>query len=119
MVPPRKDPLRPLTAAEQTTWERLSNATSERVDRVRRGGRGLLGGAQDAPHPPAAEQARVSSPSTVEYLGQRVTAPALAAVDSPAGRGRPPTYDAVARAQIVATVQQPPQRRPEGTAAGR
>jgi transposase len=53
----------------------------------------------------------------VYYLVQRFNARGLAALDIAAGRGRAPTYDAGARAQIVATVQQPPQRRPDGTAS--
>jgi transposase len=116
MAPPRKDPLRALTAAEQATLERLSKATSERVDRVRRG-RALLAVAAGASYPQAAEQAGLSSPSTVYYLVRRFNARGLAALEIAAGRGRAPTYDVGARAQIVATAQQPPQRRTDGTAS--
>jgi transposase len=116
MAPARKDPLRALSLAEQTTLERLSKATSERVDRVRRA-RALLAVAQGASYPQAAEQAGLSRPRTVYYLVQRFNARGLAALAIAAGRGRPPTYDVEARAQIVATVQPPPQRRPDGTAS--
>jgi transposase len=116
MAPPRKDPLRALTAAERATLERLSKATSERVDRVRRA-RALLAVVQGASYPHAAQQAGLRSPSTVYSLVRRFNDRGLAALEIGAGRGRPPTYDAGARAQIVATVQQPPQRRPDGTAS--
>lgn len=116
MPPPRNDPLRPLTAAEQRTLERLSKATSERVDRVRRA-RALLAVAAGASYPQAAAQAGLSSPSTVYYLVQRFNARGLGALEIAGGRGRTPTYDAQARAQIVATAQQRPQRRTDGTAS--
>jgi transposase len=116
MPPPRKDPLRPLTAAEQGTLERLSKATSERVDRVRRA-RALLAVAAGASSPQAAAQAGLSSASTVYYLVQRFHTHGLGALDIAAGRGRKPTYDAEARAQIVTTAQQRPQRRTAGTAS--
>jgi transposase len=52
----------------------------------------------------------------VFYLVHRFHERGLAALDIAPGRGRAPTYDAAARAQIVATAQQPPERRPDGTA---
>jgi transposase len=115
MAPPRKDVLRPLTPAEQATLERLSKATSERVDRVRRA-RALLAVARGQSYPQAAEYAGLRRPSTVFYLVQRFTERGLAALDIGAGRGRSATYDPTARARIVATAQQPPERRPDGTA---
>ena len=115
MAPLRKEALRPLTTAEQATLERLSKATSERVDRVRRA-RALLAVAQGQSYPRAAEDAGLHSPSTVFYLVHRFNERGLAALAIGAGRGRSATYDAAARAQIVATAQQPPERRPDGTA---
>lgn len=115
MAPPRKEALRPLTSAEQATLERLSRATSERVDCVRRA-RALVAVAQGASFPEAARQAGMRSPRTVFYLVHRFNQRGLAALAIAAGRGRSATDDAAARAQIVATAQQPPERRPDGTA---
>jgi transposase len=115
MAPPRKEALRGFTGAEQATLERLAKATSERVDRVRRA-RALLAVAQGQSYPQAARHAGMSSPSTVFYLVHRFNERGLAALAIGAGRGRSPSYDATARAQIVAMAQQPPQRRPDGTA---
>ncbi len=115
MAPPRKEALRPLTTAERATLERLSKATSERVDRVRRA-RALLAVAQGQSYPQAADYAGLHSPSAVFYLVQRFNERGLAALAIGAGRGRSATYDGAARAQIVATAQQPPERRPDGTA---
>jgi transposase len=58
----------------------------------------------------------MGSPSTVVYLVHRFTERGLAVLTSGAGRGRTATYDGAARAQIVATAQQPPERRPDGSA---
>jgi len=115
MAPPRKAALRGFTGAEQATLERLAKATSERVDRVRRA-RALLAVAQGASYPQAARQAGMSSPSTVFYLVHRFNERGLAALAIGAGRGRSASYDHAARAQIVATAQQPPERRPDGAA---
>lgn len=114
MAPPRKEALRPLTPAEQATLERLSKATSERVDHVRRA-RALLAVAQGQSYPQAAQYAGVRSPSTVFYLVHRFNERGLAALEIGAGRGRSPTYDGAARAQIVTTAQQAPERRADGT----
>jgi transposase len=115
MAPPRKEALRGFTGAEQATLERLAKATSERVDRVRRA-RALLAVAQGQSYPQAARHAGMSSPSTVFYVVHRFNERGLAALAIGAGRGRSPTYGGSARAQIVATAQQPPERRPDGAA---
>jgi len=115
MAPPRKAELRGLTSEEQAALEHLAKATSERVDRVRRA-RALLAVARGHSFPQAARHAGMSSPSTVFSLVQRFNERGLAALAIAAGRGRAPIYDAAARALIVATAQQPPERRPDGTA---
>ena len=115
MAPPRKEALRSFTGAEQATLERLSKATSERGDRVRRA-RALLAVAQGQSYPQAARHAGMRRPSTVFYLVQRFNERGLAVLEIGAGRGRSPTYDPGARAQIVAMAQQPPERRADGTA---
>jgi transposase len=115
MVPPQKEPLRALTSAEQVGLERIARAGSERVDRARRA-RALLAVAAGQSFAQAAVQAGVRSPSTVAQLVGRFNRLGLAALDIAAGRGRKPTYDGVARAQIVTLAQQAPERRRDGTA---
>ena len=115
MPKPRKEALRALTAAEQTALERLTQASSARVDQARRA-RALLAVAQGQPFVRAAPQADFRSGSTVAGLVQRFNRQGLAALGIAPGRGRKPTYDPAARAQIVATAQRPPDRRADGTA---
>jgi transposase len=52
----------------------------------------------------------------VAGLVQRFNAQGLAALSIASGRGRKATYEATARAQIVATAQTPPDRKNDGTA---
>jgi transposase len=115
MPKPQTETLRPLTAAEQRALERLTQASSARVDRVRRA-RALLAVAQGQPFAQAARQAGFRSGSTVAGLVQRFNRQGMAALWIAPGRGRKPTYDPAARAQIVATAQRPPDRRADGTA---
>lgn len=115
MATPPAEALRPLTPAERTSLDRTRQATSERVDRVRRA-TALLLVADGAPFTAAAQQAGYRSPSTVTALVRRFNRRGLAVLDIAAGRGRRPSYDRAARAQIVATAQRPPDRRTDGTA---
>jgi Homeodomain-like domain len=115
MGPPQKEPLRVLTSEEPVCLERIARAGSERVDRARRA-RALLAVAAGRSFAQAAVQAGVRRPSRVAHLVERFHQRGLAALTSAAGRGRKPTYDGTARVQIVATAQQPPARRPDGTA---
>jgi transposase len=115
MGPPQKEPLRVLTSEEQVCLERIARAGSERVDRARRA-RALLAVAAGRSFAQAAVQAGLRSPSTVAHLVERFHPRGLAALTIAAGRGRKPTYDGTARVQIVATAQQPPARRQDGTA---
>jgi transposase len=112
---PQKETLRPLGDEERATLERLVRRTSERVDRVRRA-RALLKVAGGASFAAAARGAGLRSATTVANLVGRFNASGLAALSIGAGRGRQPTYDATARAQIVATAQRSPDRRQDGTA---
>jgi transposase len=106
--------LRILTMEEQTALERLAQASSARVDQVRRA-RALLAVAQGQPFAQAARQAGFRSGSTVAGLIQRFNRQGMAALRIAPGRGRKPTYDPAARAQIVATAQRPPERKTDGT----
>jgi transposase len=116
MAPPQKEGLRALSAAEQAVLEQLMKARSERVDRVQRA-RALLAVAQGVPFAAAAHQAGYRSGSAVTALVARFNRHGLATLTIAPGRGRKPTYDATARATIVATAQQPPERRKDGTAS--
>ena len=64
----------------------------------------------------AAREAGLHSGTTVADLVARFDRHGLAAVRIADGRGRRPSYNASARAQIVATAQRQPDRRTDGTA---
>jgi transposase len=115
MARPQKEALRPLTAAEQATLERLTQASSARVDEVRRAG-ALLAVAAGRPLAQAAQQVGFRSGSTVAALVRRFNRRGLAALRIAPGRGRRPTYDPADRAQIVVTAQRSPDRKTDGTA---
>ena len=115
MPPPQKERLRLLTPQERTTLARISQASSERVDRVRRA-TALLAVAEGQSFAQAAQQAGFRSGSAVAALVQRFHQRGLAALDIAAGRGPKPTYRPAARAQIVATAQRTPDRKTDGTA---
>jgi len=115
MATPQNEPLRPLTSSEQTGLERLAHASSARVDQVRRA-RALLAVARGHPFAQAARQAGFQSATAVADVVARFNRRGVAAVTIAPGRGRTPTYDATARAQIIVIAQRPPDRRQDGTA---
>lgn len=115
MATPQKERLRALTAEEQAVLEQTLRKSSERVDRARRA-KALLAVAKDETFASAARQAGLRSGTTVANLVSRFNRHGLAALSIRAGRGRKLTYDAEARAQIVATAQRVPERRVDGTA---
>jgi transposase len=115
MATMQQERMRPLTIAEQREVETLVRASSERVDRVQRA-TALLAVAGGQPFSAAAQAAGYRSPQAVTYLVRRFNRVGLAALEIAAGRGRHPTYDAAARARIVATAQRPPERKVDGTA---
>jgi transposase len=115
MATPQKELLRPVTAEEWAALEHLARASSERVDRVRRA-LAVLAVAQGAPFVRAAQQAGFQSGTTVANLVRRFNEHGLGALSIAAGRGRQPTYDAAARAQIVPVAQRAPDRKADGTA---
>lgn len=115
MPKPRKETLRALTVAEQTTVERLTQASSARVDQMRRA-TALLAVAHGQSFTWAARQAGFRSGSTVAGLVARFNHRGVSALVIAPGRGRIPRYDRAARAQIVATAQRAPDRRTDGTA---
>ncbi len=115
MATRQKEHLRALAPAEQAALEQLIKRTSERVDQVRRA-RALLAVARGESFATAARAAGLRSATTVANLVRRFNGHGLTALRIRAGRGRKPTYDAAARAQIIATAQRPPARRADGTA---
>src|SRR5215208_3703234 len=115
MATMQKERLRPLTMAEQRELKRLAKASSERVDRVKRA-TAVLAVAGGQSFSAAARAAGFRRPQAVTYLVRRFNRVGLGALRIAAGRGRRPTYDAAARARIVATAQRPPDRKLDGTA---
>jgi transposase len=115
MPTPQLEPLRAITAAEQTALERIVRAGSERVDHVRRAV-AILTVAEGKPFIQAADQAGLRSGTTVADLVKRFNRSGLAALSIAAGRGRKPRYAPSDRARIVATAQRSPTRRTDGTA---
>jgi transposase len=115
MATMQKERLRPLTIAEQGEVQAIVKASSERLDRVQRA-TAVLAVAGGAPFSAAARAAGYHSPQAVTYLARRFNRVGLAALDIATGRGRRPTYDAAARARIVATAQRAPDRKADGTA---
>jgi transposase len=115
MATMQKERLRPLTIAEQRELKRITKASSERVDRVKRA-TAVLAVAGGQSFSAAARAAGLRSPGAVTYLVRRFNQVGLGALKIAAGRGRRPTYDASARARIVATAQRSPDRKVDGTA---
>jgi transposase len=115
MATMQKERLRPLTIAEQRELKRITKASSERVDRAKRA-TALLAVAGGQSFSAAARAAGFRSPGAVTYLVRRFNQVGLGALKIAAGRGRRPTYDALARARIVATAQRSPDRQVDGTA---
>jgi transposase len=115
MVAMQKERLRPLTVAEQRELRAIAKASSERVDRVQRA-TALLAVAGEETFAAASRAAGYRSIGAVTYLVRRFNRVGLSALEIAAGRGRRPTYDAAARARIVATAQRPADRKVDGTA---
>ena len=115
MATPQQEPLRVLTPDEETALQRIAKASSARVDRVRRA-TALLSVAAGHSFAQAAREAGFRSATAVATLVGRFNRGGCAALTIAPGRGRQPTYDAAARAQIVATAQRSPDRRQDGTA---
>jgi transposase len=115
MGTPQKEHLRDLAETERAALRRIVQASSERVDRMRRA-RALLRVAAGVSFAQAARDAGLHSGTTVANLVARFNRQGLAALSIASGRGRTPIYDASARAQIVATAQAAPDRKKDGTA---
>jgi len=115
MAAMQKERVRPVTLVEQRELTTIVQASSERVDRVKRAS-ALLAVAGGETFSGAARAAGYRSAGAVTYLVRRFNRAGLDALGIAAGRGRRPTYDEAARARIVATAQRPPERTADGTA---
>ncbi len=115
MGKPQKEGLRQLAEVERAALQRIVQASSERVDRVRRA-RALLTVAGGASFATAAHEADLQSGTTVANLVARFNRSGLAALTIAPGRGRRSIYGAESRARIVATAQSTPDRKKDGTA---
>lgn len=115
MATPPKESMRPISVEERTVLERLTSASSARVDQVRRAV-ALVAVAEGRAFAQAARRAGFRSGTTVADLVTRFNRRGVAAVTIASGRGRRPTYDSAARTRIVATAQRAPNRKADGTA---
>jgi transposase len=115
MAQPQKEPLRALSEQEKRELKRLANATSERVDVVRRA-KALGAVAQGKPLTQAAHEAGLKSGDGVGKLVKRFNQHGVAALWVAAGAGRKPTYTSEQRARILAEVQRQPDRKEDQTA---
>ena len=112
---PQKVPLRSLTELEQQQFQRITKASSERIDVVRRA-KTLLALAQGHTFTEAGKLAGLSR-QAVAQLVERFHQRGMAAVLTIApGRGRKPTYTQQVRTHILHTMQRPPDRQVDGTA---
>ncbi|MDQ2745394.1 MAG: helix-turn-helix domain-containing protein [Chloroflexota bacterium] len=115
MGKPQKEALRELAEVERAALQRIVQASSARVDRVRRA-RALLTVTGGATFATAAHEAGLRSGTTVANLVARFNRSGLAALSIAPGRGRRSTYGAESRARIVTTAQVAPDRKTDGTA---
>jgi hypothetical protein len=111
----QKDPLRPLTAEERATLERVCRAGSERADRVARA-KGLLAVADGAPYTVAAVVAGRRSGDGVAQLVGRFNHAGLAALDGRHGGGPVAQYGPAERNRILREFERTPDRQTDGTA---
>jgi transposase len=106
--------LRPLSEAERHELQRITKASSERVDTVKRA-KALLTVADGKTLTQAGESADLSREG-VSQLVERFNQRGLEVLVIARGRGRKPTYDARARERIVQEVQRQPDREKDQTA---
>ncbi len=111
----QKDPLRPLTAEEQTTLDRLSRSQTEPASHVARA-KALLAVAAGQTYSAAAQAAGRRSGDAVAHLVTRFNQHGLAAIVPGHGGGMPPTYAVAQRNRILAEARRSPERERDGTA---
>ncbi len=106
--------LRPLSEAEQHALQRVTRASSERVDAVKRA-KALLAVAEGKTLTQAGQRSGLSREG-VSQLVERFNQRGLAVLVIAPGRGRKPTYDAEVRARVVQDVKLQPDRVSDQTA---
>jgi hypothetical protein len=111
----QKDPLRPLTADEQTALERLSRSQTEPASHVARA-KALLAVAAGLSYSSAAQAAGRRSGDAVAHLVTRFNHHGLAAIVPDHGGGPPLTYTVAQRNRILAEARRTPEREADGTA---
>jgi transposase len=115
MSRPAHEPLRPLSEEERAHLQAVARARSERGD-VRQRAIALLAVAEGASRATAAQRADYTDGYTVSRLIQRFNTQGLAALSIASGRGRPRTYTAAERQQILDVLQQTPDREQDQSA---
>ncbi len=111
----QKDPLRQLTAEEQTALDRLSRSQSEPASHVARA-KALLAVAAGQNYCAAAQAAGRRSGDAVAHLVMRFNQHGLAAIVPGHGGGPPATYTVAERNRILAEARRTPDREADGTA---
>ncbi len=115
MAQPQKEPLRTWSQQEEQELHRLAQATSERLDVVRRA-KALCAVAQGKPFTEAARAAGLKSGDGVSKLVKRFNAHGISALSIAPGAGRKPTYTSEQQALIMAEVKRQPDRQEDQTA---
>ena len=110
-----KDPLRPLTAAEDTQLQRLSRSQVAPASQVARA-KAVLAVAAGETYTAAARQAGRVSGDAVSHLVARFNCEGVAAVVPQQGGGPQVQYTARERELILAQARRPPDRDGDGTA---
>ena len=111
----QKDPLRPLTADEQTALDRLSRSQAEPASHVARA-KALLAVAAGQSFSTAAQTAGRRSGDAVAHLVRRFNQHGLAALVPGHGGGPPAIYTVAERNRILAEARRTPDREADGTA---
>ncbi len=111
----QKDPLRPLTADEQTQLERLSRSRTEPAATVARA-KALLAVAAGQTFTQAARAAGRRSGDAVAQLVVRFNHHGLAALEPGHGGGQPKRYAEAEQERILREVRRAPDREADGTA---
>jgi transposase len=106
--------LRPLSEAERDALRRVTKASSERVDTVKRA-KALLAVADGRTLTQAGVSAGLSREG-VSQLVERFNIQGLVVLAIASGRGRKPTYQAEERVRVVQEVQRQPDREKDQTA---
>jgi transposase len=111
---PVKEEMRPLLPSEHQELQRIMQATSERMDTVRRA-IALLAVAAGKSRTAAGQEAQVSRQAVTQMV-KRFNQRGLAALSIAPGPGRKPTYTSQEQARILAEVRRTPDRQADQTA---